>query len=39
MKYGKLSSLAAETGKMLGGLMNYLRSSGLKGTKYKGGDE
>ena len=29
------SDLAAETGKMIGGLMNYLRQSGIKGTKYK----
>jgi four helix bundle protein len=31
----ELSTLAAETGRMIGGLMNYLRSSGYKGTKYK----
>jgi four helix bundle protein len=30
-----VSDLAAETGKMIGGLMNYLRQSGIKGTKYK----
>jgi four helix bundle protein len=30
-----LSSLATETANMIGGLMNYLRRSGLKGTKYK----
>lgn len=31
----ELISLAAETGNMIGGLINYLRRSGLKGTKYK----
>jgi four helix bundle protein len=31
----ELTNLAAETGKMIGGLINYLRRSGLKGTKYK----
>ena len=31
----ELAGLAAETGKMIGGLMNYLRGSRLKGTKYK----
>ncbi|MFY9618180.1 MAG: four helix bundle protein [Pyrinomonadaceae bacterium] len=31
----ELTSLAAETGNMIGGLINYLRRSGLKGTKYK----
>ena len=31
----ELTSLATETGNMIGGLMNYLRRSGLKGTKYK----
>jgi four helix bundle protein len=30
-----VGDLAAETGKMIGGLMNYLRHSGIKGTKYK----
>lgn len=29
-----LSSLAAETGSMIAGLMAYLNRSGLKGTKY-----
>ncbi len=33
--FNELSGLAAETGKMIGGLMNYLRRSGLKGTKFK----
>lgn len=31
----ELSDLAAETGRMIGGLMNYLRSSSFKGTKFK----
>ena len=31
----ELSGLAADTGSMIGGLMNYLRQSGIKGTKYK----
>lgn len=30
-----VSNLALETGRMIGGLMNYLRHSGIKGTKYK----
>jgi four helix bundle protein len=30
-----VSSLAEETGKLIGGLMNYLRHSHLKGTKYR----
>ena len=30
-----LSDLATEIGNMIGGLMNYLRRSGIKGTKYK----
>ena len=30
-----LSGLATETGSIIGGLMNYLRRSGYKGTKYK----
>jgi four helix bundle protein len=33
--FTELSGLAAETGSMTGGLMNYLRRSGIKGTKYK----
>ncbi len=28
-------SLVAETGRMLGGFINYLRKSGIKGTKFK----
>jgi four helix bundle protein len=31
----QLNSLAGETGSMIGGLMNYLRGSGFKGTKFK----
>ena len=31
----KLSQLASETGKMVGGLMIYLRNSGFRGTKFK----
>ncbi len=30
-----LKELATETGMMIGGLMNYLRRSGYKGTKYR----
>ncbi len=33
--FAELSSLAIETGNMVGGLMKYLRSSGIRGTKYK----
>jgi four helix bundle protein len=33
--FGELSELAAETGRMVGGLMNYLRQSAFRGTKYK----
>jgi len=33
--FAELSSLATETGNMIGGLMNYLRRAGIKGTKYK----
>ncbi len=33
--FDRLFKLASETGKMTGGLMSYLRSSSLKGTKYK----
>ena len=33
--FNELSSLAEETANMIGGLMHYLRRSGLKGTKYK----
>ena len=33
--FTELSTLATETANMIGGLMNYLRRSGLKGTKYK----
>ncbi len=31
----ELSRLANETGSMIGGLIQYLRRSGIKGTKYK----
>jgi four helix bundle protein len=31
----ELANLATETGNMIGGLINYLRRSGLRGTKYK----
>ena len=30
-----ITDLATETGRMIGGLMNYLRGSRYKGTKYK----
>ncbi len=33
--FHKLTDLATETGRMIAGLMNYLRGSGYKGTKYK----
>ena len=33
--FNELSELAAETGRMVGGLMKYLRSAGHKGSKYK----
>ena len=33
--FADLSSLATETANMIGGLIKYLRRSGLKGTKYK----
>jgi four helix bundle protein len=33
--FTELSDLAIETGKIIGGLMKYLRRSGIKGTKYK----
>jgi four helix bundle protein len=33
--FGDLSALAIEIGNMTAGLMNYLRRSGIKGTKYK----
>jgi len=31
----RLNALAAETGKMVGGLMKYLRGSGYQGTKFR----
>ena len=33
--FDRLFQLAAEVGKMIGGLMGYLRKSKVKGTKYK----
>ena len=33
--FAHLSELTAEIGNMIGGLMKYLRRSGIKGTKYK----
>ena len=34
-EFTELSALAAETGRIIGGLMGYLRNSQYKGTKYK----
>lgn len=33
--FDQLSSLADETGKMIGGLMKYLRQTKIRGAKYK----
>jgi four helix bundle protein len=33
--FNELRVLAMETGNMVGGLMKYLRHSGIRGTKYK----
>ncbi len=33
--FHELADPATETGRMIAGLMNYLRGSGYKGTKYK----
>ena len=33
--FNELSDLATETANMIGGLIKYLRQSGIKGTKYK----
>lgn len=33
--FEQLSARAVKTGRMIGGLMNYLRRSGMRGTKYK----
>jgi four helix bundle protein len=33
--FAELSGLATETGSIIGGLMSYLRQSGIKGVKYK----
>ena len=34
-EFARLASLASDTGKMIAGLMMYLRKSGIKGVKYK----
>jgi four helix bundle protein len=34
-QFDTLSGLAADTANLIGGLMNYLRRSGYKGTKYR----
>ncbi len=34
-QFTEVYKLATETGRMLAGLMNYLRSSGVRGTKFK----
>jgi four helix bundle protein len=34
-EFDELKGMASETGRMLGGLMSYLRNSQFKGTKYK----
>jgi len=34
-EFQELSDLATETGRMVGGLLSYLRSSKYRGTKYK----
>lgn len=34
-KFTELSNLATETGNIIGGLMKYLRGSGITGTKYR----
>jgi four helix bundle protein len=34
-EFNELTVLAAETGRMVGGLMKYLRNAGHKGSKYK----
>jgi four helix bundle protein len=33
--FDELSALVTEIGNMIGGLMSYLRRSGIRGTKYK----
>ena len=33
--YFQLSALASEVGRMLGGMINYLRKSTIRGSKYK----
>lgn len=34
-EFDRLNALARETSRMIGGLMTYLRRSGVKGTKFK----
>jgi len=34
-EFDRLHALAGETGRVIGGLMTYLRKSGIKGAKYK----
>ena len=34
-QFSALSGIAVDTANLIGGLMNYLRRSGYKGTKYK----
>jgi len=34
-EFDELSGIASETGRMIGGLLKYLRSSKYRGTKYK----
>ena len=34
-KFDELSAAAAETGRMIGGLIKYLRNAGHKGSKFK----
>jgi four helix bundle protein len=33
--FGRLHSLASETGRLIGGLMSYLRTTHIKGSKYR----
>jgi len=33
--FGSLSEMTAEVGRLIGGLMNYLRTTSIKGTKYR----
>jgi four helix bundle protein len=34
-EFDQLTALASETGRKIGALMNYLRRSGIKGTKFR----